>query len=709
MKSVLCIMFSLALFTFHSECAKSQVINYPWPESASKSPYYSVKVYYENEEHGIFTHLSEPNTNADPVYPNEGHGVTAFMLDRSLSFAQFAFEGEITVEVTKLFGNPARRVEISPKAFGINPTYFDGKKVRFNLKQDNEIPRYISVNFDSNDNKDDDRYGGNNIRNGMMIFADKPEQYIPSEEENGVVAYSETANLDNASIILFKAGEYDLRDRFNTISGQIGQMPVKSGQKIYLEGGAIVHGAFRANRNNNIWIFGRGIITGQKYAWHWFRDANGRKDAFINLLGSDNCIIEGVIIENPTHHTIPSGEKTIIKNLKILGWASNHDGIRPSSGSVADGIFIKTSDDYDYARSPHVVKNSIFWPMVNGAVGMMGWNDLGTGYAEYYNNFIINSEWSVPWPTKGNTGVMCGSKANGGIKLQENIVEDLVIENYTNYLVNSAIEEDGPFGYLRNFRFKNIKVEYPFQTPNKTMTPQIMRGRANNWIEGWTFTNLVVDGVLVTWDNYKDYFDLDLSGNNGNNTEDAKFVRNILFNSEGEIHQVTVTANEGGSFFPKGNQGRIDIPEGTGQTVSIIPSPGFRIVDVRINGESNGRQQSVVFENITSDQTLEIEFEEGDDFFGEGYTGRTVDRHEDAAYHLFPNPATSYIKIDYCDTKELQIIEIMSVEGRIVKTFKPNRNTENISLSLDGLPPGLYVFNLKTPEGNFREKIMIQQ
>ena len=140
------------------------------------------------------------------------------------------------------------------------------------------------------------------------------------------------------------------------------------------------------------------------------------KEAFVDFIGTDHANLHGIVIMESFHRTCPSGKNSIIKHLKILGTCSNNDGIRPSSGSGVDGIFIKTSDDYDYARDPHTVVNSVFWTGVNGAV------------------------------------------SNAGIPLQQNVIEDIAIEN-----PNVA-----DVGYIKDFTFKNIKVEYPFQIPNGT-------------------------------------------------------------------------------------------------------------------------------------------------------------------------------------------------------------------------------------------------
>ena len=63
------------------------------------------------------TLVSKPNFGKDPDVNDDG--VFGALDDRTLSYTPFAFTGEIDIEVTKLYGTAASRVEISPKAFGI--------------------------------------------------------------------------------------------------------------------------------------------------------------------------------------------------------------------------------------------------------------------------------------------------------------------------------------------------------------------------------------------------------------------------------------------------------------------------------------------------------------------------------------------------------------------------------------------------------------
>ena len=122
------------------------------------------------------------------------------LYDRTFNFCQFEFTDEITVEATKIYGTTASRVEIQPKAYGINPFYFDGRTVKFKLKHQPNRPNYISINFVANDNLDAQPLGGQMaVKHGLVLFADKPEVYKPDTTAVGTVFYSD--QTDSATIV----------------------------------------------------------------------------------------------------------------------------------------------------------------------------------------------------------------------------------------------------------------------------------------------------------------------------------------------------------------------------------------------------------------------------------------------------------------------------------------------------------------------------
>ena len=737
----------------------AQIVHYPWPlesELISSAKYEIRARTYDPESEGygewedLTVFLSYPRSYPAHWKCGTDHA-TGFLKDRTLSFVSIAFTGTIELEVTqKLSDTKARRVEIAPKALGIDPNYFDGNKVRFLMDQQH----YVSVNFDFGTgdqliNRDDNRAGGFDIRHGCMILAELPEQElpegytIPQPTDDGVVMWNNNVDLStirNADIIYFPPGEHHMRDHkdrwernsswekseaegnwvttateYNSAHLYRGRLFLgKDNQKVYLAPGAIVYGGFHSKGKNNNWLYGRGIVTGRKHLMHEivtpvtktipvdqpYELVTQTKEAFCHF--GTGAVYDGVLFLEAWHHTCPSGQNTTIKRTKIIGWCSNNDGIRPSSNSNIDKIFIKTSDDYDYARDKHTVKNGVFWPMVNGAVGQLGWNDLGSGYAEYYNMQVINAEWHLSDFSKTNVGIINGGKADAGIKLQDNIYQDIHIENRTNYLVAVALEGSSTAtGYLRNFLVKNVTTEYPFSNPAGVAVKQELAGKNNSWVEGWIFTNVFINGVLLTWENYKDYFNLNLVGTNGNNSDDTKKTRNITFNSEGPVYSIAYTKNEGGNIWPAGNGSVIRVAGGMNQTVTIKPNDGYRIKMISVDGEvkyrfndpeATLRKQAWIFENISTDHSIDVEFEAGDDYFDlHGTLSSDNKLYVINVFGLFPNPSTGLINIHIPGKSEASV-RIINSGGSVVKTAKiPGGSTE---LCISELEEGIYLLEI---------------
>lgn len=596
----------------------AEVITYSWPVTAPVSNKYQVKIIHNRERIEPITLYSEPMLEQGP----DGDGVTGIVEDRSMSYVPFAFDEEVQVEATKLYGSEARRVEISPLSYGITPVFFDSRTVRFNLSPEHN-PAYISVNFISEDNQDAGSNGAINVKHGLLLFADKPETGAPDLALPGVVDYTTASReqIENADLIYFPTGDHRVSEKFGRINNDVGTdariFLQRDGQQIYLAPGAIVRGSIDAQGHNGIKISGRGLITGEDFYWHYFQDPNSRKGktAFLDFMGSHDSSFDGFIVVNPTHHTMPSGRNSHIKNIKIIGWASNHDGVRPSAGSLVEEVFIKTSDDLDYARSPHVFKNSVIWPMRNGAFGMLGWNNLGTGFAKYNDIRFIHSEWDIPASRKRNTGII-GSVLNQGIFLEQNTVENIYAEWGTGMLANISIQYadnadpepvNGSWGELKDFTFKNIILEGTFKNSGNRLVKNQIKGFEKDGIKAtihdFNFINVVAGSTLVTNANADQFFDID-----------PNTTYNINFTTEGDIFTVSTQHNAGGRLSPAGN---LPTPSGMHRYINIIPDVGKTIADVKVDGMSIGARQLVYLPSVSADHLVEVTFSNGDKTYGE--------------------------------------------------------------------------------------------
>ena len=605
-------------FSFSDENPENKipkVTTFNWPQTVAAdnnlhSNLYTVKVHQNGKVYDMFMHKSVPDIRPSK-YPddNGGNGVMNELYDRTFNFCQFEFTDEIIVEATKVYGTVASRVEIQPKAYGINPFYFDGRTVKFKIRHQEGKPNYISINFVSNDNLDNQPISNQKaVKHGLVLFADKPEVHKPDTTQAGTVFYHD--NIDSASVvkanlIYFRPGDWNLKKVFKR--GVIDL--TKNGQHIYLEGGAYVRGAIWSRGKHNIWLYGRGIITGWDMLFHELLDANGKKEAFMAFYQSDDCHIEGISIVDPTHHSIPTRSRSYFKNVKIIGWSYNQDGTRVGAGSHIEEMFTKTQDDRSYADRNHVYKNSVEWPMRNGAFAVLGWGSYDGGNSTYDNIYFINSEWERPEAIVGNQAVL-GSRIKQGSNQQGVTMRNFSLEDYTTLLCILRIHyeptEGDPWkptdpGVIKNFLFENITLEQPFIMTDGTKKYNRIEGFTKDGVKAQvhdiTFRNLVAGSELVLNHNKSKYFYID-----------PNTTYNIKFEAVGDVHTIRATHTSGGNVYPKGN---IAVPDGTNRYVSIEPNSGYYIKDVKVDYQSVGPLSVVQLNNVTSDHVIEVEFAAG--------------------------------------------------------------------------------------------------
>ena len=173
---------------------------------------------------------------------------------------------------------------------------------------------------------------------------------------------------------------------------------LESGQTLYLEEGARVHGVVYAKDAHDIKIMGRGIIDSSHYRRGDDFGEDGREvyDDLIrhgmskepresgyicsNLIvyNCKNVYIEGITLEDSMFWSLivrNHCENVVIDNIKIIGqWRYNSDGIDICSSKNVDikNSFIRSFDDCFVARGPYLseerenvenikVKNCVMW------------------------------------------------------------------------------------------------------------------------------------------------------------------------------------------------------------------------------------------------------------------------------------------------------------------------------------------------------------
>src|SRR5262249_37027472 len=135
----------------------------------------------------------------------------------SASMACFDFSGTVSVQITSAV--PVSSVAVRPLRYGIQPS-ISGNTISFSLSR----PVNLSIEINGDD------------RHNLHLFSNPIESNRPSPSDPNVIYYGPGVHGNGTPII------------------------ARSGQTVYIAGGAVVFGNFYIGSNST--IRGRGIISG---------------------------------------------------------------------------------------------------------------------------------------------------------------------------------------------------------------------------------------------------------------------------------------------------------------------------------------------------------------------------------------------------------------------------------------------------------------
>ena len=281
-----------------------------------------------------------PDSYKDSKYYSvSGSGKNLFVFDNPVaSFSSFELVGKTLITIRA--NQDVKWVDVRPKNLHIKFNFGSDSTIQITL----EHPCNISIELNGH------------LERPLFIFANAPETSRPDSL--------------NKNLIYYKAGfEYN-----------IGQVNLKSGSSVYLEGGTVVHGSITALEAKHIRIYGRGILDGsdnQKSESHAYRRG-------IYLLRCSDITIDGIILSNGTTWQIApfDCENLTVNNVKVISQNPSDDGIdivlcrhvkicNSFIRTKDDCIAIKAFDEDGMEKTESFdinVKNCVFWngPWGNG-------------------------------------------------------------------------------------------------------------------------------------------------------------------------------------------------------------------------------------------------------------------------------------------------------------------------------------------------------
>ncbi len=432
-----------------SAAASAQAVTtYPGPSGITASDQYAVSV------NGTQSFIYKTNNKRG----SGGGGL-------SISYSYFAFSGgPVTVTVTKLSAGVIDSAVIRPLNKNLTAT-ISGNTVSYTISQ----PTKVSVEINGNtDHK-------------LFIFADAPEVNPPAPGATNV--------------IYFAPGVHTIGKDY----------PIPAGKTVYIAGGAYVKGTFNTTKQSNVAVKGRGILSGETF---------GHVDGPGNMLFWDctNVTVEGIIsVDSPGYHVSnfynrkPTSGTNSFKNLKLMGWLDNTDGIHPHGNSTVDDLFYFGHDDaIDIGQNivKLTVTNCTIWNFWGSAL-LFSWN------SQYASNVLVDGIDVIHWDLNGSW--------NGTAVF---------------YMIH------GEPGALRNFTIQNVRVESMGGTNTRFLGLQLMKTQYSNAgssygsLDNVYFKNIQIDGP---------------SSSNFISGYDATHkVSNIIFDNlsiNGQVCETTTAAN----------------------------------------------------------------------------------------------------------------------------------------------------------------------
>ncbi len=413
------------------------------------------------------------------------NGVTGEPGSASMALFDICGEVQVTVDVEK----EIETVKILPSSYNIQYST-QGNKLSFSI--DKPIHLTIEVNGEWHES--------------LHISANPFEVDPPSADDPNVIYFgagvhdiTELVVGDNQTLYL--AGGAYLR-----CHAQEDEQMVELGNKRMLPPSILVMG-------ENATIRGRGIIDGGTVH-------RTKRRHMILVQNSKNVVIEGIVLFDPSHWTLPvkNSDFVTIDNIKITGWRGNSDGIDISNSRdiLVENSFLRTYDDlvviktfkgWGEAKNIHVRK-CVLWNEIAHALS------VGAEVCEDVSN-VLFEDCDVIHDLGRETALRvyhCDSAIIQDVTFQNIRIEE-ARRLISMWIGQTRWTHTPERGHIKNIVFKDITATSAPIDPTITgfqdatdWKPYIIKDRASIEIWGYDkdhivdnvlFDNVVIDGSKI--------------------------------------------------------------------------------------------------------------------------------------------------------------------------------------------------------------------
>jgi hypothetical protein len=689
MRSNLFLFIAILSFLISPDFIKAQeLITYPDIPGRAPSDKYLCRMRQVGTEEWkdafVLQTISKPE-----VKDANGANLTGYknnLLNWTASWIAFEFSGTaVEVEISKVGGSVIKKAMVRPVGHASAAKIENGKAyITF------EKPANINVDIDG---QMEDRYTGMGYSgppvHTISLFAN-PVFKEPKLSNPKVYALNpgEPIPADRSSwdTIYFKPGVHHIGTPFQISSGKV----------LYIPGNAVVHGTIHppdtwgANASYNWSVYGSGALSGEEVA-----RAPGEKWNKPFTYQANRVRLEGFVVVDPAHHTFNMNNNdenpakvNVYKNLKILGWRINGDGLNAFRNSEITDCFFRCQDDHFYYGGDNVrISNCVCWSDYNGAVLYVtkGAKTMESSYFRDVKVIYHRAGWHY-W--EGGRVISFRDRKPGNtiknVQIKNVLVEDPFPAFPPFYFKMSNPDNSSASIDYDNIIIENVVQEHPGVSGSGDNTYGKPRNTMLGLDDARKFTNITFKNCYYNkkW----------LGSFDDGNFLFNKYVENITFFLEHVKHQISLSVNNetGGSVSGDGIYSHSEKA-----TVSATAKPNFKFVcwmenkdTVSVNPNytftvTQGRQINAVFSPLTSSPS--------------GLKN---------SIHIYPNPATGklYINSDGNSSKKMEMFDL---SGKVV--YAGRLVNQNETIDLNGFLSGLYFIRVYTPKDVFNIKVNINR
>ncbi len=413
---------------------------YPAPAGVKASDRYTVSV----DGDSSFTYITTSPAEA------------AFTAGHTVSWTGFDLYGPCDVRLQRC-GRAVSDVVVRPRAVGVSVDIDAGEVV---LRLDR--PAKLSVECDGD------------LSDVLFLFANAPETDVPAP--------------DDPAVVWFGPGVHEIGKFY----------ALQPATTYYLAPGAFLKGSF-AGGGDGTRVIGRGVLSGAEYRWPGhLQEKNADRVDLVKLAGNNLELAGVTLVDSPYYVVIAGGRDNRFRDLKILAWYNNTDGISAGPGARIDDCFLRVADDVfkPFVNDTRITR-CVLW-VDKAAAFQLTWNARhDSGGSEVRDCDVIHH---VPFCTEANewTGAVFWSWHGGTAHIHDLTFDDIRIEGVSPCLLNVFMKrnpwspQDGDWGRFSRLRFRNITAEQPFRFASR-----LLGHDADHTIEDVSIENLRIAGRLI--------------------------------------------------------------------------------------------------------------------------------------------------------------------------------------------------------------------